>query len=75
MNLILGAISTLTPITHYVLIDLHYPANLMEFFRTIFPLVSFDLLDTEDFYEFIFRPSEFEDGSRSELYEWVGYEN
>jgi hypothetical protein len=26
-------------------------------------------------YEFIFRPSEFDDGPRAELYEWVGYAN
>ena len=54
LNSFLGLISSLSLIAHYVLIDLNYPANLHDFFSQIFPLISFDLIPTDDLYSFIF---------------------
>lgn len=57
---LLGMISTLATITHFVLINVNYPQNLQEFMSYIFPLITFGLFSPD--YEGIFRISEFEDG-------------
>jgi hypothetical protein len=44
-----------------ILINLNYPGNLIDFFAVIFPLYTFDMLPTDDLYEWMFRTSEFDD--------------
>jgi hypothetical protein len=56
-----------------ILIPLNYPCNLTDFFLAIFPLYTFDLIPTEDVYEWMFRTSEFDDQSISEIFNDVGY--
>ena len=56
-----------------ILIPLNYPGNLMDFFASIFPLYTFDLLPTDDLYEWMFRTSDFDDEDISEIFDDVGY--
>jgi hypothetical protein len=60
--MLLKNVSTLAPITHYILFNLEYPLNLQEFFGSFAPLIYFDLIDTKELYEAIFWTSRF-DGS------------
>ena len=61
-KILLGLVSSLNPITHYVLLRLDYPLNVQEFFGQIFPLLTFDLFDTGWLYEMVFGLTRFEDG-------------
>ena len=45
----------------------------MDFFAEIFPLYTFDLLPTDDLYEWMFRISDFDDEDISEIFDDVGY--
>ena len=47
INKLLGMISTLGFITHFCLLNLNYPLNLLNFFAQLFPLIAFDFLPTE----------------------------
>ena len=73
LNSILSSVTALTPITHLILIDLDYPANLNHFYSYLFPLISFDLIETDEIYERIFSLSEFEDEPQSEPFDLLGY--
>ena len=46
MSKLLGMINILTIILHLVLLTLNYPANLENFFKSLFPLVTFNALPT-----------------------------
>ena len=72
---ILGTVEPLGTITHFVLLDLNYPANLWDFFKNIFPLITLDLIPTDYVYEEIFALESIDDESESEIFEEVGYEN
>jgi hypothetical protein len=61
-------------ITHFCLLDLDYPLNLLKFFGDLFPIIAFDILP-EGWYEKMFNLSELEDESISDQFEIVGYEN
>jgi hypothetical protein len=64
--MLLKMVSTLAPITHYILFNLEYPLNLQEFFGTLAPLIYFDLIDTDELYETIFWVSRFDDSPFTE---------
>ena len=70
---LLGFVIPLTAITHFVLLDLNYPANLADFFSQIFPLISFDLFDTTELYEIVFSVSDFVSEPKNEQFELLGY--
>ena len=63
---LLGFVIPLTAITHFVLLDLLYPANLADFFSQIFPLIAFDVFDTEYLYEKIFNLSKYRRPAKNE---------
>jgi len=42
-------ITALGFITHFCLLNLDYPLNLLNFFAQLFPLIAFDFLPTEWF--------------------------
>lgn len=73
LSSILQNIKHLKIISHMILIPLNYPGNLMDFFAEIFPLYTFDLLPTDDLYEWMFRTSDFDDEDISEIFDDVGY--
>ena len=73
LNSMLGLIASVGLIAHYVLIDLNYPANLRDFFSQIFPLISFDLVPTDELYSFVFETDLYEDGPISEQFYLLGY--
>jgi len=50
LNKILGLVSELTLVSHFVVLDLHYSPNLQVFFKSMFPLLIFDALPTDIFY-------------------------
>ena len=50
LNKILGLVSELTLVSHFVVLDLHYSTNLQVFFKSMFPLLIFDALPTDIFY-------------------------
>jgi len=64
--MLLGLVSSLIPITHYVLLRLDYPLNVQEFFGQIFPLLTFNLFDTQWLYEVVFNLTGIEDGPFSD---------
>jgi len=59
LSTLLGLVSTLTVITHYILIELNYPANLEEFFKILFPLITLNLIPTDQAYAIVFGTSNF----------------
>jgi hypothetical protein len=50
ISMVLGAVDPLVIITHLVLLDLKYPANLYSFFLTLFPLITLDMFPTDEVY-------------------------
>jgi len=66
LKILLGLVSSLNPITHYVLLRLDYPLNVQEFFGQIFPLLTFNLFDTGWLYEMVFGLTRFKDGPYSD---------
>jgi len=72
MNHLLSSISSLSIVTHQLLINLSYPALLMLYFSYIFEFVSFDLIPTDDFYDYIFG---FQNEPFSSQAEELGYES
>ena len=43
-------VEPLTIILHMSLIDLNYPLNLQNFFSQLFPLITFDIIPTDNLY-------------------------
>jgi hypothetical protein len=72
MDSLLGAIRSITIITHMTLITLIYPENVKTFFGSIFDLVAFELIQTDRLYPLIF---EFDDVPYGEEFEALGYES
>jgi len=50
LNKILGLVSELILVSHFVVLDLNYSPNLLVFFKSIFPLLIFDALPTDILY-------------------------
>jgi hypothetical protein len=73
LNGLLGLVGELTIVSHFVVLDLHYSVNLQTFFGSIFPLLIFDVLPTDDWYETIFTLSKVVDEPKSTKFEEVGY--
>jgi len=59
LSTLLGLVSTLTIITHFILIELNYPANLQEFFKILFPLITLNLIPTDHIYGVVIGTSNF----------------
>jgi hypothetical protein len=59
LSTLLGLVSTLTVITHFILIELNYPANLEEFFKILFPLITLNLIPTDQAFAIVFGTSNF----------------
>lgn len=55
LNQLLGLIDSLSIITHMFCISLNYPANVSDFFGSIFPLISFNLIPFDDINNNIWR--------------------
>lgn len=55
LNYILSMVTSLTLLLHMCLVSLNYPTNVNNFFSTLFPLVTFDLIPTTNLYEAMFR--------------------
>lgn len=73
LNHLLSIVAELTIVSHFVVLDLHYSTNLQQFFKQIFPLLIFDILPTDNWYESWFSLSEIEDDPKSSKFEEVGY--
>jgi hypothetical protein len=58
LNSLLSSIVSLGVIFHMFLVTLDYPAEMMNFFGLIFPLITFDALPIDSFYERIFKFSQ-----------------
>jgi hypothetical protein len=69
----LGLISELIYVSHMVVLELNYSANLQVFFGSIFPLLIFDILPSDDIFEAMFTLSEVPDKPRSDKFDEVGY--
>jgi hypothetical protein len=55
LNHVLSMVEGLTMFLHLCLITLNYPSNVISFFKTFFPLVTFDPISTDTIYESIFK--------------------
>lgn len=75
VNLFIGIIDSLILILHVTLISLNYPSNVINFFKGIFPFITFDILPTTWLYDRIFKFSRIEDSTISEIFNEVGYTN
>jgi hypothetical protein len=73
LNQLLGLVAELTVVSHFVVLDLNYSINLQDFFRQIFPLLIFDFLPTDDWYQKYSTLSEVDDKPKSTKFEEVGY--
>lgn len=74
-NLVLGIIEPLGLMTHIMLINIEYPQNAQLFTNSIFPIVSFDMIPTDDLYAKLFRLDEVDDEPVSAVFEEIGYES
>jgi hypothetical protein len=55
LDSLLGLVRSLSIITHLTLIAVQYPENVSLFFNSLFDLVTFELINTEDLYPKIFE--------------------
>ena len=73
VNYLLALASELVFVSHMVLINLNYSPNLLAFFSTLFPLLTFDVLPSDDIFEWAFNLSEVEDKPMTEMFDQSGY--
>ncbi len=74
LNQLLGTISSLGIIIHFVCINLDYPLRMQLFFGGLFPLITFDPLPTDIAYNYLFETQSFEDDQAlTEQFDIVGY--
>jgi hypothetical protein len=57
INQLLGIVSSLGIIIHFVIIDLAYPLRMQIFFADLFPLITFDIIPTDVLYDMLFGTS------------------
>lgn len=70
---LLSYISNLAMIIHMFILQLNYPVHVQEFFASLFPLITFDVIPTEKLYEFTLDFDEVEEESLTDQFEIVGY--
>ena len=58
LNSLLSSIISLGVIFHMFLVTVDYPIEMMNFFALIFPLITFDALPVDSFYERMFKFSQ-----------------
>ena len=75
LNQLLSVVDNLSIISHMFIFNLNYPVNLLDFFKGLFPLITFDSIPTDEIYEYVFEFSEVDDEPLSEEFEAVGYES
>ena len=56
-----------------VVLDLGYSPNLLAYFSSIFPILTFDILPSDDIYESMFKISETSDEPMTDMFDEVGY--
>ena len=66
INKLLGIVKTLAFVTHMLTINLHYSPQMQAFFSILFTVLTFDALPTDDWFEYIFKLSQYTDLPRSE---------
>jgi hypothetical protein len=54
LSQILALVAQLAYVSHLVAIKLHFSLNLQEFFQSIFPILIYDVLPSDDIFEYIF---------------------
>ena len=74
-SLVLGIIEPLGLMTHIMLINIEYPLNARLFTNSIFPIVSFDMIPTDDLYAKLFSLDDVDDEPVSAIFEEIGYES
>ena len=68
-------IEPLGMMTHIMLINVEYPLNAQLFTGSIFPLIAFDMVPTDDLYVNLFPAlDDVEDDPISDAFEEIGYE-
>jgi hypothetical protein len=74
-NAVLGVIEPLGMMTYIMLISVEYPLNAQLFTESIFPLIAFDMVPTDDLYVELFPAlDDVDDDPISETFEQIGYE-
>jgi hypothetical protein len=71
--LILSFIENLAIIVNMFVLTLGYPAHVSDFFSSLFPLITFDAVPTDDLYDEYFNFAQVEEKSVSDQFEIVGY--
>jgi hypothetical protein len=56
-----------------VLINLNYSPNLLQFFGLLFPYITFDVLPSDDIFEWMFTLSALDDKPITDMFDEVGY--
>ncbi len=74
LNQLLGIVTSLNIILHFLCIGLDYPLRMQLFFGGLFPLITFDAMPTDDLYNLLFSTKSFEDDEPlSEQFDIIGY--
>jgi hypothetical protein len=69
----LSFIANLAMIIHMFILQLDYPVHVQEFFAGLFPLITFDLIPTEELYNALLDFDEIEEEAITDQFEIVGY--
>ena len=72
-NQLLGFIANLSIIINMFILTLNYPLHVQKFFSALFPLITFDLIPTDDFYDNYLNFKSVKEKSYSDQFEAVGY--
>ena len=74
LNQLLGLVSSLNIILHFMCMGLDYPLRMQLFFGGLFHLITFDAMPTDDLYNLLFSTKSFEDDEPlSEQFDIIGY--
>jgi hypothetical protein len=60
-------------LSHLIAINLNYSLNLQQFFASLMPIWTFDILPSDDIFEVIFGISSIDDDALTEKFDEVGY--
>ena len=69
----MGLIVELTYVSHMTVLEVDYSPKLMAFFKSIFPVLTFDAFPSDDIFEWMFGLSVIDDEPLSEKFEEIGY--
>jgi hypothetical protein len=77
LNNVLGLIAQLVYVSHLCVLDLNYSLNLQAFFKSIFPILIFDVVPADDIFEYSLSLSEVEedDHGMNDKFKEIGYES